>query len=378
MIDRSFLKQLLGGMPISTFLQQHWQRRPLHVRNALKLTDLPLTRDDLFQLAASAEVESRLVQYTRGQWQLSHGPFQRLPSVKKDWTILVQGVNAQHDGAHALLRKFRFLPQARLDDLMISYAVSGGGVGPHFDSYDVFLLQAQGRRRWRISAQPDLSLKPGLPLKILDRFVPEQEFICEPGDLLYLPPRYAHEGVALESCMTYSVGFRAPSHQEWMSEFYLKWTEHLEMEGRYADPSPTFHQKRPAEIPAQMLKALQHLIEKVRPSRTDISLFLGEYLSEPKPNVRFQPKKISPRSFHSKMRRHGIQLNKQSLMLYQGSYVFLNGESFLSSRLERPALRLLADQGYLSPEQCQLVTDPLLEQYLAWAQCGWLDFGSDH
>jgi 50S ribosomal protein L16 3-hydroxylase len=123
---------------------------------------------------------------------------------------------------------------------------------------------------------------------------------------------------------------------------------------------------------------LQHLIEKVRPSRTDISLFLGEYLSEPKPNVRFQPKKISPRSFHSKMRRHGIQLNKQSLMLYQGSYVFLNGESFLSSRLERPALRLLADQGYLSPEQCQLVTDPLLEQCLAWAQCGWLDFGSDH
>jgi 50S ribosomal protein L16 3-hydroxylase len=372
MIDPLFLKRLLGGLSVSTFLKRHWQRRPLFVRQALDPTDFQVSRDDLFHLASSSAVESRLIQSGRGRWQLSHGPFQQLPRAKKDWTLLVQGVNWHHDGAHALLRKFRFLPQARLDDLMISYATPAGGVGAHFDSYDVFLLQAQGRRRWRISAQSDLSLKPGLPLKILDRFVSEQEFICEPGDLLYLPPCYAHEGVALEPCMTYSVGFRAPSHQEWMSEFYLKWTEHLELDGRYTDRSPTFRQQHPAEIPEQMLKALHHLIDKTRPRQNDLSLFLGEYLSEPKPDVCFQPQKISLRTFRSKMLQHGVELDKRSLMLYRGANVFLNGESFIPRREQQRPLRQFADQLYLRREQCQVLDAALIEQCHEWYQRGWL------
>jgi 50S ribosomal protein L16 3-hydroxylase len=142
MIDDIFLKRLLGGRSLSTFLKRYWQRRPLYIPQALDPANFQVSREDLFHLAASSEVESRLVQNARGRWQLSHGAFQSLPPAQKDWTLLVQGVNWHHDGAHALLQKFRFLPQARLDDLMISYAVAGGGVGPHFDSYDVFLLQA--------------------------------------------------------------------------------------------------------------------------------------------------------------------------------------------------------------------------------------------
>jgi 50S ribosomal protein L16 3-hydroxylase len=372
MTDPFFLKQMLGGMSVSTFLRRHWQRRPLYIRQALDPADLLVSRDDLFHLVSSPNVESRLVQYGRGQWRLSHGPFNRLPSAKKDWTVLVQSVNCHHDGANDLLRKFRFLPQARLDDLMISYAVTGGGVGPHFDSYDVFLLQGHGRRRWRISAQSDLSLKADLPLKILDHFVPEQEFICQPGDLLYLPPGYAHEGVALEPCMTYSIGFRAPSHQEWITQFYLQWIEHLDLSGHYTDRNPKFLQQQPAAIPDQMLKSLKELIEKTPPSHTDLCLFLGEYLTEPKPNTCFQAKKIRLQVFENKIRRHGLQLDKQSLMLYHGPYLFLNGESFLNTAQQRKILERLANQTWLKSEQCLKLGDILTKQCHDWYQKGWL------
>ena len=153
---------------------------------------------------------------------MRNGPHAELPSTtKKQWTLLVQGVNLHHDGADALLRQFNFLPDARLDDVMISYASDGGGVGPHLDSYDVFLLQAEGTRRWRIGAQKDLTLQKGVPLKILQRFTPDQEFDLQPGDMLYLPPNYAHEGIAVGECMTYSIGFRAPSFQE-LGESFLQ------------------------------------------------------------------------------------------------------------------------------------------------------------
>ena len=141
------------------------------------------------------------------------------PSKKREWTLLVQGVNLHDDRAHALMNRFRFIPDARLDDLMISYATDGGGVGAHFDSYDVFLLQVHGKRRWRIGAQRDLSLKPGLPLKVLQHFDAEEEWVLEPGDMLYLPPHIAHDGVAEGECMTASIGFRAPSTQELTGQF---------------------------------------------------------------------------------------------------------------------------------------------------------------
>src|SRR5687767_6220988 len=206
--------KLLDGLTPEQFMRRHWQRRPLLVRQALEGFTAPLSRAELFALARREDVESRLVRKDRSRWSLAHGPFARsaLPPLHEPaWTLLVQGVDLHHDGARALLDRFRFIPDARLDDLMISWASDGGGVGPHVDSYDVFLLQARGKRRWRIARRFDAALDERAPLKVLRRFMAEQEFLLEPGDLLYLPPGWAHEGVAVGGdCMTCSIGLHAP------------------------------------------------------------------------------------------------------------------------------------------------------------------------
>ena len=220
---------LLGGLSPRQFMKRHWQRKPLLVRGAVPGLQPLLGRSGLFALAARDEVESRLVeQRAGGRWTLRRGPFARraLPPLSRPgWTLLVQGVDLHLDAAHELMQRFRFVPQARLDDLMISYATDGGGVGPHFDSYDVFLLQVQGRRRWRIGRQQDLSLQEGVPLKILAAFEPEEEHVLEPGDMLYLPPRYAHDGIAEGECQTYSIGFRSPQRAELARELLLRLAE---------------------------------------------------------------------------------------------------------------------------------------------------------
>lgn len=192
-------------------MRTHWQKKPLLIRQALSPDEMralhfPLSPERVLALAARHDVESRLIAQSRGRWSFNHGPFDErpLPSRKtRNWSVLVQGANLVEPAVEALMQRFRFIPDARLDDVMISFATDGGGVGPHFDSYDVFLLQAHGKRRWRISAQEDLTLIPDLPLKILANFRPEEEFVLEPGDMLYLPPHYAHDGVAEGDCMTY-------------------------------------------------------------------------------------------------------------------------------------------------------------------------------
>ena len=166
--------QLLGGLSPAQFMRRHWQKKPLLIRNAISQFRPLLTDKELLALAANENVESRLLQQNGKKWELTHGPLPKLPPLQqKGWTALLQGMDAQHEAVRALLDQFRFLPDARLDDVMISYASEGGGVGPHFDSYDVFLLQAAGRRRWQISAQDDLRLRKNLPLKILQKFVPD-------------------------------------------------------------------------------------------------------------------------------------------------------------------------------------------------------------
>ncbi|MBY0573150.1 MAG: cupin domain-containing protein, partial [Undibacterium sp.] len=201
---------LLGGISTELFFAEYWQKKPLLIRQAIPNFTPLLSAEELFELASREEVESRLICRFDQHWDMANGPISKIPvKQKKDWTLLIQGVNLRHRAADALLRQFRFIPDARLDDLMISYAREGGGVGPHFDSYDVFLLQAHGQRRWQISAQKDLSLLEGMPLKILRNFKCEEEYVLEAGDMLYLPPHYAHDGVALGDCMTYSIGFKA-------------------------------------------------------------------------------------------------------------------------------------------------------------------------
>src|SRR4051794_6850712 len=257
---------LLGGLSPAQFMRRYWQKKPLLIRQAIPSMVPPIDRPALFALAEREGVESRLIrQGGKTGWSLKHGPLPRraLPPLKQPgWTMLVQGVDLHHDGVHDLLRQFRFLPDARLDDLMISYASDTGGVGPHFDSYDVFLLQAQGQRRWSIGKQSDLRLQPDVPLKVLENFEPEQTFVLEPGDMLYLPPKYAHDGVAVgDDCMTYSIGLRSSAVGELGADLLARvaqaYAEDLEDAGaaelaRYRDPS------QPAvEAPAAMPAALQ-------------------------------------------------------------------------------------------------------------------------
>jgi 50S ribosomal protein L16 3-hydroxylase len=210
----------LGDLSVDQFMRRHWQRAPLLVRRAIPAFAPPIDRAGLVALARRDDVESRLVTAFDGRWSMRRGPFERLPPRRRPgWTLLVQGVDAQVDAAHALLRRFAFVPEARLDDLMVSVASDGGGVGPHVDSYDVFLLQSHGRRRWRIAPPGDATLVDGLPVKLLAHFRPTQEWVLEPGDLLYLPPGWGHDGVAEGECITCSIGFRAPSRHEFLAAF---------------------------------------------------------------------------------------------------------------------------------------------------------------
>src|SRR5882672_468501 len=211
-----------GGLDAAAFMRKHWQQEPLVVRGAFPRFADPLSPREVLALAATPEAASRLVRRRGAAWSLEHGPFpasrfKQLP--RRGWTVLVQDTNHFSRRADALLAQFDFIPHARIDDVMVSYAVPGGSVGPHVDSYDVFLLQGQGRRRWQVSGQKDHAFVPGLDLKILQRFEPEEEWVLESGDMLYLPPGVAHYGVAESECLSWSIGFRAPSDRELVAAF---------------------------------------------------------------------------------------------------------------------------------------------------------------
>lgn len=369
---------LLGGMTPAQFLDEYWHKKPLLIRQAIPDFKAPIPRDELFALAASDEVESRLITHFNGKWKLTQGPLAELPSpAKRDWTALVQGVNLHDDRADQLLANFRFLPDARLDDLMISYASDGGGVGPHFDSYDVFLLQAHGQRRWSIGRQRDLSLVEGLPVKILRNFQPEQTYTLEPGDMLYLPPHYAHDGLALGECMTYSIGFRAPAWQELAEHFLQFMADTIELDGRYADPdlrpSP-----RPAEIPASMLEQVSQALNQIRFERDDTDLFLGEYLSTPKPETFFKPpqRALNAERFAQAAAKNGLRLSARTRMLYAGRRIFINGESFDTAPADRKTLRLLADRRALEAGDYAAASADVREALHAWYGHGWLLTGA--
>jgi len=365
---------VLGETAVATFLKKYWQKKPLLIRQAVPDAQPPLTRDALFALAARDDVESRLLTNFNDRWSLKHGPFHELPSAKKKcWTLLVQGLNLHLDQAADLLHQFRFIPDARLDDLMISYATDGGGVGAHFDSYDVFLLQVHGQRRWRISAQDDLRLKAGLPLKILEHFMPEEEYLLEPGDMLYLPPHYAHEGVAIGECMTCSIGFRAPTWQELGQAFLEFKADTLELTGRYADPGLQAS-RHPAKLDDALLDRVEQQLKKIRTTRDDVAVFLGEYLSEPKPSVIFDvpERPPSPARFRAQALRDGVRLHRKTKMLYRGKYLFINGESFRAGSADLALLRRLADLRELPPGALEAASEDLMESLLQWCEDGWL------
>ncbi|HWA37359.1 MAG TPA: cupin domain-containing protein [Burkholderiales bacterium] len=335
--------RLLGGLAPRTFLRRHWQKRPLLVRGALPAFQGVVNERRLVALAARDDVESRIVERRGRRWNTVHGPFDSLAISKRNFTLLVSGVNMHVDAADRLLRRFDFVPQARLDDVMVSYATPGGGVGPHVDSYDVFLLQGPGRRRWTIW------LSPGKKI----------EYVVEPGDLLYLPPGLKHDGVAIDPCFTYSIGFRAPRGAE-LAAAFLDWLHERGLpDASYADPGlrPARH---PAKIPKDLLRFSSRLLGRIDWTGADAADFLGRFLTEPKPHVVFRPARSAGPV---------VALDPKTQLLYDGRRFFVNGESFTVPASCAPVLRELADRR--SMERRRLAAAPLAGLISAWLHSGY-------
>jgi 50S ribosomal protein L16 3-hydroxylase len=376
---------LLGGLSAAAFMRRYWQKKPLLIRQAIEHVQPPLTREALFALAGREDVESRLIGQRRGRWFVEHGPFEDdgVPGTRaRPWTLLVQGVNLHDQAADALLRRFDFLPNARLDDLMISYASDGGGVGPHYDSYDVFLLQVHGRRRWRIAQGGGLNLRDDVPLKILENFEAQQEWLLEPGDMLYLPPQVAHDGLAEGECMTCSIGFRAPLLGEIVGQFHYDRAERSGAlpgaQRRYSDRAraPTAH---PGEVPADLVATMVDWIARAKWSPDDVADFLGRYLTEPKPQVFFDtPSRMSDAArFLQRACRDGVALDLKSMFLYDSKRLYMNGETIEAPARARKILRRLADARALEgAEVVTLANDSHMAGLLhEWYCGGWIRLG---
>ncbi|MCY1286026.1 50S ribosomal protein L16 3-hydroxylase [compost metagenome] len=279
--------QLLGGLTAREFLRDYWQKKPLLVRQAMPDFESPISPDELAGLALEEEIESRLViEHGAHPWELQRGPFaedtfQALP--EREWTLLVQAVDQFVPEVAELLEEFKFLPKWRIDDVMISFAAPGGGVGPHFDNYDVFLLQGYGRRRWQIGqmCDSDSPLLAHADLKILADFEPTDEWVLEPGDMLYLPPLLAHCGTAEDDCMTYSVGFRAPSAAEVLTHFTDFLGQFLPEEERYSD-SGAQPASDPSQIQRDALDRLKALLDRHMGDERLLMTWFGQFMTEPR------------------------------------------------------------------------------------------------
>ncbi|HQS58139.1 MAG: cupin [Gallionellales bacterium 35-53-114] len=343
---------LLGGLSVKEFLRDYWQKKPLLIRQAIPDFTGLIKPQQLMSLACTPDTQARLVTHKRGAWQLQQGPFETEDFSglgKTRWTMLVQGLNHFLPQAAELLKHFNFIPHARLDDLMVSYAPKAGGVGPHFDSYDVFLLQGMGHRRWQISEQKDRTLIEGAPLRILQNFIPENEWILAPGDMLYLPPHWAHNGIAEDDCMTYSIGFRTPSYQELGEQFLIYLQDNLCLDGMYADPDLKT-QSHPSEISSDMLRQAEQAINRIKWNKSDIANFLGCYLSEPKAHIFFDPPE-NPwplKRFKQVAQTSGITLDLKTQILCHNDTVFINGEAHGADRDDYKILRILADERQLA------------------------------
>jgi 50S ribosomal protein L16 3-hydroxylase len=364
---------LLGGLSASTFMRRHWQKKPLVVRQAWPGVQPPIERAALFDLAGADGVESRLLTQFDGQWRLRHGPFSRraLPAIKKpNWTLLVQGLDLHWQPAHEMLRAFRFVPDARMDDLMISWASDGGGVGPHIDSYDVFLLQVHGRRRWRIGPVKDRSLVSGLPVRILSHFEPTEDLVLEPGDMLYLPPLWGHDGIAEGECMTCSVGFRAATATTLAQELLHQLADDLEPpeadkpEPIYRDPGQPATMT-PARMPDSLRGFAQQVLTRALSDPQALDRALGILMSEPKPQVWFD-------HGQSLIGGLGVRLDRRSRMTYDDHHVFINGEAFAAGGRDARIMRELADTRRLRAPDLERLSPGARGLLDEWVQDGWV------
>jgi 50S ribosomal protein L16 3-hydroxylase len=372
-MDPERAQPLLGGLSAAQFMRVHWQKKPLLVRGAVTDAAAGLDRRRLFALAARDDVESRVVVNDRQHWSVRHGPFARRavpPVTQPGWTLLVQGVDLHDDAAHELLGRFRFVADARLDDAMFSFASDGGGVGPHIDSYDVFLLQTEGRRRWQIGRVGKPRLRDDVPLKMLADFTPRHDWLLEPGDMLYLPPGWGHEGTAVGPCITCSIGFRAPRAATLAAETLLRLSEAVADDGDsdrrgklYADAGGSAT-ARPARIPASLQRFADAAIEAALHSRRERRRALGEVLSEPKPGTWFERVDVAGLE-------HGVALDRRTRMLYDADHVFINGESFRAGGSDAKLMRRLADDRRLNRADMRRLGADARQLLGRWAEAGW-------
>ncbi|MEO7055165.1 MAG: cupin domain-containing protein [Caldimonas sp.] len=373
---------LLGGLSPALFMRRHWQKKPLLVRSAVPEGLPELDARSLFALAASDDVESRLVvRDALGAWSVRQGPLPRRalpPIARAGWSLLVQGVDAHVDAAHRLLARFRFVPDFRLDDLMVSFASDGGGVGPHVDSYDVFLLQLSGRRRWRIGRPARAPrLRVDVPLKMLADFMPTEDWLLEPGDMLYLPPGWGHDGIAEGPCLTASIGFRAPDAELLASDLL----ERLADADRGDEPAqasePRLYRDRheaatrhPARVPPALQRFADRSVERLLADRQARARALGESLSELKAGVFFEAAaEVDAAS--------GVVLDRRTRMLYDDRHVFINGESYRASGGDAARMRTLADRRSLDADALAGLSDEATELLAQWVAAGWCRAATD-
>ncbi len=373
---------ILGKTSINDFLKNYWQKKPLLIKNAIANFESPITESDLFTIAQNEEAVSRLIEHKQDIWQVKYGPFKKSDLPKKTnipWTILVQNINHYLPFAESFLNLFKFIPYARLDDLMISYATKKGSVGPHFDSYDVFLFQAQGVREWKISDQKKFTLDKKSSIKIITNFKSKNSWVLKPGDMLYLPPNIGHWGISQsDDCLTYSIGFRAPATFEIQSKFLDFIQDHLITNENeiYKDPNLA-PQKNPAEISSNMTKAMRNIVDRLRWDKSSINHFIGQLLSEPIESSIFETRRpLSPKAFEKRIVNKTLKLNSKTRMLFIKNNFYVNGEFIKIDKKYTPFLKQLANDREISLESTLNKSDlnalgiVLLPLYVA----GFVDF----
>lgn len=367
---------LLGNLSPQRFMKTVWQRQPRLVKQAIPNYLSAVTPAEVLKLCTRDDLESRLIIREGKRWHFESGPFsakalKSLPA--KNWTVLVQGINTVVPEAHALLGRFAFIPYARLDDVMVSLAAPGGGVGPHFDSYDVFLLQGQGRRRWKISEQADLTLREDVPLKILKKFVPTNDWVLNPGDMLYLPPQCAHDGIAVDQCLTFSIGFRAPSAIEITSaglEYVLDEAVAGAKFSSSSKPEVLGASNTPAQLPATYIARFQSTLNQLRWSRDEASTLAGVYASTPKSHIVFdaQHAPLNAAQFKRALSTRVITLHPATIALYDEKMMYVNGEA---SPREDALLPLLNLRRWVAPSNLSPTVAKRIHQ---WFGSGWVEF----
>ena len=353
----------LGELSLADFMQQYWQKQPLLIKQGFKNFQDPLSADELAGLALEDEVESRLVECRDGNWQLETGPFEDFSRYgDKDWTILVQAVDHWHPPAAELIEPFRFIPNWRIDDLMISFSTPGGGVGPHLDQYDVFIIQGEGKRHWRVG-MPDASLKQFCPHPRLLQVTPFTaciDVIMEPGDILYIPPGCPHEGISLENSLNYSVGFRAPAQKDLLTGLADYLLDNDITGKRFSDPDRTLSNNIGA-ISEQDLDQVQQLLVQLVSDRNALPQWFGQYITQAKheldqqePDPHYQAEEIAEYLEEGSVlaRLGGLRCCYYQATADSDIQLFINGNNIVLPAEELTTAQLFCDSKRIDQQQC--------------------------